>query len=793
MSNRYSNTKYSKWKLSFGTMLLFFLVYFNFCLPANLFDSSYSKVLEDENGFLLSASISEDGQWRFPPIDTIPIKFKKAIIQFEDKRFYKHIGIDLRRILRAIQQNVSEGKIVSGASTISMQVTRLADPKKRTFKNKLLETIKALRLEIRHSKDEILKLYTSHAPFGGNVVGLEAASWRYFGKSPSLLSWSESATLAVLPNAPSLIHPGKNRDQLKIKRDKLLEKLYVAKEIDSLTYSLAKEERIPDAPKKLPRIADHLLHSAYEQNENFAIKGKVKSSIDKFLQQHIQDIIAKKQKTLKSEHIHNSAALVIHVPTGKVKAYVGNAPSTVKKNQEDVDIIQSPRSTGSILKPFLYALSLHEGQHLPSSFIQDVPVQINGYTPKNFDRNYSGIIPFDKALSKSLNIPFVKVLQDYKVDKFYNFLQKTQYKSISKGADHYGLSLILGGAEASLWELCSTYAGMAKSLSSYVQENSTYGENDFDPPTWLSTSAKEIEKRLDNPPFLSAGAIWHTFAAMQEVTRPDQEGNWQAFDSAINIAWKTGTSFGFRDAWAIGISPEYVVGVWVGNADGEGRPDLIGIKKAAPILFDIFNTLPPSEWFEKPYDDLVEIPICKQTGDRIQKDVCLEADTIWAPVKGLNSKICSHHKIIFTNEDETRQVNSSCYPSDKIKAKSYLVLPPSAAHYYKKHQSDYLPIPPLAKECSGLTNVEPMEFIYPAKDTKIFIPIELDGSKGKTIFKVAHLDNKETLYWHLDDTYIGSTNDFHELALQPKVGKHTITIVDSKSNRISKAFEILGK
>jgi len=782
-------------KLSLGIVVIVFLTYFILCLPKPLFDSTYSKVLEDEHGHLLSASIAKDGQWRFPPMDTLPHTFKQAIIHFEDKRFYNHLGLDFRSLARAIKQNIKARKVISGASTISMQVIRLSAPKKRTIKNKWIEIVKALRIETMYTKHEILNLYASHAPFGGNVVGLEAASWRYYGKKPALLSWSEAATLAVLPNAPSLIHPGKNRAQLKNKRDRLLGKLLNAKQLDSMSYFLALEEELPEAPKKLPRMADHLLHTAYRQNNTKAKIGKIKSSIDFYLQQQVADVLAKSQVHLDAEYIHNTAALVIHIPTGKVKAYLGNAPQAKKEHQGDVDIIQAPRSTGSVLKPFLYALSLHEGQYLPSSLIQDIPIQINGYAPKNFNKKYSGLIPYDKALSKSLNIPFVNVLQDYKVDKFYNFLQQCHYKHINKGPHHYGLSLILGGAEASLWELSSTYASMARTLNSYVNHNSTYAISDFHEPSWLSAPENKISgKRLEHPPILSAAAIWHTFAAMQEVNRPDQEGNWQSFDSSVNIAWKTGTSFGFRDAWAIGLSADYVVGVWVGNADGEGRPDLIGVKKAAPLLFDIFKLLPHTDWFEKPYDDFTKASVCAITGQRVKDKVCPSTDSLEIPIKGLNSKICAFHKLIHINQEENAQVNSSCYPSEHIVHKAYLDLPPVEAYYYKKSHPDYRPIPPLAELCQNqMVNTQPMEFIYPNEDHKIYIPIELDGSKGETIFKAVHTDEDEVLYWHLDEEYIGSTIQFHELALQPKVGKHKITIVDSKSNRILKEFEILSK
>jgi len=778
--------------LVFG--LLVFLIYYLFCLPYKLFDPPYAKVLEDKNGTLLSAGISSDGQWRFPPIDSVPAKFATALIQFEDKRFDSHWGVDLRSLGRAIHQNISNRRVVSGASTLSMQVIRLsASEKKRTVVNKLLEIIKATRLEFRFSKEEILKLYTSHAPFGGNVVGLEAACWRYYSKAPDLLSWSEAATLAVLPNAPALIHPGRNREALREKRNRLLKKLLESNHIDSLTYSLSLDEPIPEAPQALPRWAKHLMYTAYKYEDQKSSGGKIKSSLDIHLQKELHRIIDDAHKQNSEEFIHNTASIIIHVPTGKVQAYVGNAPNAGKKNHGDVDIVMAPRSTGSILKPFLYGLCLQDGKYLPDAMIKDVPIQLQGYAPKNFSKSYAGAVPFSQALSKSLNVPFVSTLQEYKLEKFYDFLQEADYTHINAGPNHYGLSLILGGAEANLWDLCSTYASMARILNDYSNTNGTYQRTDFNKASWLSSHEIPKAKRTDHPSHMSASAVWHTFKAMQNVNRPDEEGNWGNFDSAVNIAWKTGTSFGFKDAWAIGVNPEYVVGVWVGNADGEGRPNLIGVKKAAPILFDIFKQLPRSDWFEPPYDDMVQIPVCRKSGYRSQIHVCPEVDTIWAPKQGLQSDICAMHQLVFTNTDGSKQVNATCYPREKMKKEAYFVLNPSAAHYYKRYDPQYKPLPPIAEGCTDDDAYnQSMEFIYPNPNDKIYIPVELDGRLGKAIFKVAHIQDNETLYWHLGDMYLGSTTQFHEMALQPPFGKNTITVIDSKGQKITQRFEILN-
>src|SRR5258707_2702579 len=369
-----------------------------FALPSVLFDDTYSTVLEDKHENLLSAAISSDGQWRFPEGVKIPDKFKDAAVLFEDRRFFYHPGVDPASLGRAIKQNISSGKIVSGGSTISMQVIRLSRKNKsRTYFEKIIEIILATRLELRYSKKEILALYATHSPFGGNVVGLEAACWRFFGRNPADLSWSEAALLAVLPNNPSLIHLGKNRIRLKIKRDHLLDQLAESGKMDSLTLQLAKAEPIPEAPLTLPRLAQHLLSRTVKEGDG---QKKIVTTIDLNLQHRAIQIIDQHHQKLKANHVYNAAAIILEVKTGKVLAYVGNT-SSGQENNEDVDVVMAPRSTGSILKPFLFAAMLNEGKMLPRTLWADVPTFINGYSPKNFSKEFEGSVHANDALTRS--------------------------------------------------------------------------------------------------------------------------------------------------------------------------------------------------------------------------------------------------------------------------------------------------------------------------------------------------------------------------------------------------------
>ena len=780
-------------KKCFGAILLIvLLIAYYCCLPNPLFKDSTCIVLNDKDGQLLGARIAADGQWRFPYINGVPNKFTKAITTFEDHRFFQHPGFDIIGIGRAITQNWKAKKVVSGASTISMQVIRLARKgKARSFIEKIKELILATRLELTFTKEEILALYASHAPFGGNVVGLETASWRYFGKQPALLSWAEAAMLAVLPNSPALIHPGRNRAALLKKRNRLLQRLFEVGYIDELQLSLSKEESLPTKPLPLPNLAPHLLDRV--QQEVFATSTntitRLTTTIDVELQTFATQIIQKHQHQLKGNNIHNSAALLLEVESGQVLAYVGNTINTGKEHGEQVDIIKAPRSTGSILKPFLYAGLLQEGQLLPNSLVTDIPIQMNGYQPKNFHESYDGVVPASQALIRSLNVPFIKLLQLYGLEKFHFLLQQLGLSTIRQPANHYGLPLILGGAEGTLWDITNVYRSMAKTLNNYATLNGAYDPNDFMFASYspIENPSKDL---LKEAPVLNAASIYYTFEAMKKVERPNAAGNWEQFNSSQKIAWKTGTSIGFRDAWAIGVTSKYAIGVWVGNADGEGRPGLVGVQTAAPILFDLFDLLPTADWFDLPYDECVALPICKESGYRAST-ICTP-DTIWAPISGQQVPLCKYHQMIHLDSTRKNQVSSNCISPNEMRHEPWFILPPGEAHYYQFISPSYQALPPYLEGCIGSNNSStiPMEMIYPKQSTKITIPRNIDGSMSKTVFKAAHRDPLSIIYWHLDEAYIGSTQSFHHQALDPYPGKHLLTLIDEQGNRLEQFFEI---
>ncbi len=745
-----------------------------------LFDDPYATVVYDRNGRLLAARIAGDGQWRFPPADSVPYKLKTCITGFEDRYFMWHPGFNPVSFGRAVWQNIRAGKVVSGGSTLTMQTIRLSRKgKSRTIGEKLMETALAVGLEIRYSKRAILNLYASHAPYGGNTVGLGAASWRYFGRPPDELSWAEAALLAVLPNAPSAIHPGRNRDMLLAKRNRLLRTLQDRGFIDEFTCKLACDEPLPLQPMPLPDLAPHLAAKVFREHPGT----QYRSSIDGTLQEKALEVAGRHQRTLEGNRIYNAAVLVIDLNTNEVLVYIGNtAGSNEPEHSPDVDIIMAPRSSGSILKPFLYAVMMDGGDLLPTTLVPDVPMFYSGFSPKNFSLTYDGAVPARKALSRSLNIPAVYMLREYGVQPFYDKLQKLGMTTLTKSASHYGLSLILGGAEVRLWDVCRMYAGMGRTLKAYAERERDYrGVQGPEPGT----------PSLGTPsPVYSAAAAWLTLDALRDVNRPEEEEGWQSFASSREIAWKTGTSFGFRDAWAVGMTADYLVGVWAGNADGEGRPGLTGVSAAAPLMFEIFRLLPPSRhWFLQPYDEMEKVAVCRQSGFRPSL-VCPDIDSVYVARKGLNSLTCPYHRLVHLDESRTSRVNADCYPADRIQAIPWFVLPPAMASYYRFRDPFYKPLPPLMDGCSD-GNRSAMQMIYPSGDKKILIPKGADGKPGEVVFEAAHLVPSAIIYWHLDNEYVGSTRDIHKMSLQPAPGEHYIILVDENGERLATKIEIL--
>lgn len=738
---------------------------FWFSLPSPLFSPGYSTILLDRKGRLLSASIADDGQWRFPGDGEIPDRFVTALLAREDKRFFHHPGVDPIAVARALAANARAGEVVSGGSTITMQVIRLSRPgRPRTIAEKLLEALLALRLEMATGKAGILRLFASNAPFGGNVVGFEAASWRYFGREPRSLSWAECALLAVLPNSPGLIHPGRNREELLARRDRLLAALHREGAIDADALRLSLAEPLPPSPFPLPRDAPHLLDGARGRAGAGAQPGaRITTTLDRSLQLRVNDILLRRAERWRESGIANAAVLVLDVETGDPLAYAGNVPGEGPGSA--VDIIRSVRSTGSLLKPFLYASMLDYGELLPEQLVADIPTRIGGFQPENSAKTYGGAVPANVALAHSLNVPAVRLLRAHGLDRFAEELRGLGLSSLNRPAASYGLTLVLGGAEGSPWDLTHMYAGLAR-------------------------------RARGLPGFaIGPGACWLTLSALLEVERPGEEGAWRDYLGSKRIAWKTGTSYGFRDAWAIGVTPRYAVGVWVGNASGEGRPDIRGSAVAAPVLFDVFGILGDSGWFRAPEADLVMLTTCAKSGLKAGR-FCERTKEILAPPAASQAETCGYCRLVHLEASGRYRATTRTQPMGSLKAVSWFVLLPAMEWYYARSHSDYRPLPPFrpgSGERESDRSTPNLSLIFPEQGGKIYVPIELDGRPGRTVFHAAHRNPRATIFWHMDGQYLGETTELHDREARPGPGAHTLTLVDETGEELVRTFTCLSE
>lgn len=744
-------------------------------LPASLHQQAYATLMLDRQGRPLAARIAADQQWRFAPVDAVPDKYRRALITFEDRRFYAHPGVDPLAIGRAAVANARAGRVVSGGSTLTMQLARLLrDDPPRTLAEKAREALLALRLEWHLSKDRILVEYASRAPFGGNTVGLRAAAWRYFRRPPEALSWAEAALLAVLPNSPALIHPGRDRARLRAKRDRLLTVLHRRGELDADDLTLAKLEPLPRV-HELPSLAPRLLDTLSAGGGGPLLR----TTLDADLQRRVRDLADRHGRRLGRQGVHNLAVVVIDHRDLETRAYLGN----VQHGDTDtygaaVDIAARPRSTGSVLKPLLYGLALDAGLILPDTLIPDLPTNYGGYSPENFDREFRGAVPAHEALARSLNVPAVRLLRRYGVGRFHDQLRELGMTTLFRPADDYGLTLVLGGAEGTLEELTAIYARLI----------ATARDGRAAPVTRLAGVTSVAA------PFpISPGAAWLTLDALRDVARPGTARQWRLYRSSQPIAWKTGTSYGLRDAWAIGSNGRYTVGVWAGNGNGEPAPHLGGADTAAPLMLDVFSLLGPAPFPEPPLNDLKPVQVCADDG-YLAGGRC-PATTALAPLHSHFRAVTPHHRRVHL-DDNGQRVHGGCEAVARMESRDWFVLPPAQAWFYRQRHPDYRPLPAWRSDCvagaRALDPTPPLAILYPHAGAGLYLPRELGGRRGRAVFRVVHERDDARLFWHLDDRYLGVTEHFHQWAIQAAPGWHTLTLVDDQGFRLQRRFKVLG-
>jgi penicillin-binding protein 1C len=757
--------------------------------PAPPFPDDYSLVLEDKEGRILRAFLARDQQWRFPPAaagDSIPDKYLQALFAFEDKRFRSHPGVDPMALARAACGRLRRGKGAGGASTLTMQLARLSHPKRRTYANKAWEMLQAMRLELHASKDELLRTYMAHAPMGGNVVGVETACYRYCGKPFADVTWAEAALFAVLPNSPSWIHLGRERPRLRAKRDRLLAELHRQGRMDSLDLALAIDEPLPDTAVLSVR-APHFTESFRKAGA----AGRIRTTLDAEAQKKVESLAAYRVDLLREQGIHNLAVLVAETGTGKVRAYVGSPDFRDRVHQGQVDGVRARRSTGSLLKPFLFARLMDRGPYLAGTRLADIPTYYGSFAPQNASREFSGLIGLDEALIRSLNVPAVRALHEYGLEDFHSFLKQAGLRGLFRPPEGYGLPLILGGAEASLWEMGGLFLALGNNgvRIPFTVEEEAAGRDAGVRGHAPGIRARKPPERDDS--LFSAGAAGEIRAILSRLKRPESELYWQYFNNQVPVSWKTGTSYGQKDGWAIGTNAQWTIAVWVGNFSGQGNGALGGGASAAPILFLLFNELTDRNRamdIPRPNWDLAAESTCVASGYPAGPACPLKTSSL-RPARAYVTRLCPYHKRFLIDRRTGLETCSLCWNGKDTSWIVREIHPPSLRSWEAQSGRNPDNAPAHDPKCPAYHGGDGLELVYPAPGSRLFVPRDLDGRFQQVVFEAAHGRQDAQLFWYLDGNLLGTTRGTHKISLDLAAGAHRLSVEDEEGRTADLGFE----
>lgn len=724
-------------------------------------------ILYSMDGTMIHAYLSADEQLMVPvPLSKIHPSVVACAISSEDKRFYRHAGVDPKAFGRACIQNVRAGRIVSGASTITMQLARLCDPKPRTIWAKAVEMVRAVQLERAYSKSKILEMYLNHLPFGGNIIGVEAASRVYFGKSAENLNLEECAFLMGIPQSPNRYHPLKFYAEANRRKNYVLARLLEDRVIDTVAYWRSVGALPVVSRHAIPFLAPHFCE--WIRNESQGKSGVVRTTLDQSLQQRAEMIVAEHHHTLEQQGIHNISVVVLDNQTRAVRAYVGSQDFFDATYDGQVQGPWALRCPGSALKPFLTLLALEKGDVTPLQKIADVPTHYIGLDPENFYRDYEGMVSIKDALKHSLNVPAVRLLDMEGGDAFKRFLETNGFQHLKRPADYYGLGLVLGGCGVTLLELTNAYATLA-SGGIFRQ---------------ISITVLPPLPPLAGEGWGEGGKIYSDDAAylVSDILKEDPA------PGGVTFAFKTGTSANHKDAWCVGYTPDITVGVWCGNFSGESSRFLVGRSAALPVVEKIIRAAwRPCQrpWFSRP-DGIGQRQVCALSG-LPASPLCphLVPDN-YLPGRTKNHA-CSIHAQLFVSTDGTVQYCAGCIDGKVYRTKSIERYPPEIAAFYASKGMTRFQIPPHDTEC----------LMDQAKknDIRILSPADKDrfyGEVGTRVpIKVAATRSGQELYLFMDQSYFGKLPPSAVSFYRPEPGPHKLTVLDENGGSVSVAFEVL--
>lgn len=725
-------------------------------------------VVTDRQGEPLRFFLPADQRWRLPiRLEELPPEVRRALVASEDQRFYSHPGVDPLAVARAVWANLRRRQVVSGASTISMQVARMADPGRRTLRSKLRETVRAIQLERRFSKDRILEMYLNLTPYGGNVEGIGAAAWFYFGKGPDQLSLGEIALLTALPRSPLRYDPTLHPRAAQVARDRVLGQLasrgvFSKKELDA-----ARREPIPRIRRRPPFLAPHFTEMVVAQLPGEA---RIRTTLDRSMQAIAESQVARRAKELRDQGIGNAAVVVIDNQTRGVRALVGSSGYRDTYFQGQVDGAIARRSPGSTLKPFLYAMAMDQGRLVPDSYILDIPTDFAGYVAENYDQRYRGRVTVREALITSLNAPAVRLLAETGLNDFLRLLQRGGLSTLDRPPGKYGLPLILGAGEVRLLDLVNLYATLAqggKHLPARIVEGDAKLHAEPDPVSLFSPEAARAVTEI-----------------LTDVRRPDLPEAWDLTRDVPGVAWKTGTSYGHRDAWAVGFSARYTIGVWVGNFDGKPRKGISGSQHAGPLLFDLFRALESGGRGPVKPEGLVqdEIEVCALS-HQLPGPFC--PDRVRIPYLPGRSKLtaCAIHRRMLVDAKTGELLAGDCMSRRPHELRLFTLYPPELVAWWRSQGSPVRDAPRLAAGCEGIPDGEPPRIVSPDGNT----PYRLRRDSAVEYQKIALVaqvaPGVRRLYWYQDGALVATTATTEAAPaagrfLAPVRGEHRLVVTD---------------
>jgi penicillin-binding protein 1C len=722
----------------------------------------YSKVVYANDGSLLTAYLSQDDKWRMRTrLDEVSPDLKKAILEKEDGWFYWHFGVNPFSIGRALVQNIFSGKRVSGASTITMQVARMLQPASRTYLNKILEMFRALQLELHYSKDEIFEMYLSRLPYGGNIEGVKSASYIFFNRPPNKLSLAQAISLAVIPNNPNDLRLDKGNAATMEERNNWI-KVFTSKNIfPQKDLQDAFDEPLQTNRYKIKSGAPHFCQSV---SQKFS-QGEIFSSLDPQIQKTAEKILVGYVNRVKAQRVSNGAVFIIENKTNSVVGYCGSADFNDAASAGQVNGINALRSPGSTLKPILYTLAFDLGELTPKMKLLDIPTDFGGYEPENFDLKFNGPVTAEYALINSLNIPAIRLLQKVGFEKLISILEKGGFTDIAQNKKSLGLSMILGGCGVRLEQL-------TKFFTVFSQNGNLY------PLNFLKTNQLDRSSATN---IFSAESVYITGSILTSHERPDYPAEFLLSTEHPLIAWKTGTSFGKRDAWAIGFNPDYTIGVWMGNFDGTGAPELSGAEMAVPLLFELFNAIdfkPKKFWFDEP-KHLYKRYVCTDTG-LLPSDNCSQTITDYYIENISSNTKCNLFKTLYVNDSETIQYCPECLLNNRYRKVDYPFYDSELLLWFARNKISVKRPPPHNPFCQTIRSGDGPRIISPSSDYEYFIE---EKSNQQILLQAASDPTVKTIYWYIDGEFYKRSKVGEKIFFKPQKGISKITCLDDQGRK----------